>query len=85
MSAEREMPQYRSHKVIWALEIKTVTGHRLSFVEPGYADINADPTMFSRYTPVAGDRYMVYPDGYKSFSPKKAFEDGYQLISGKMG
>jgi hypothetical protein len=72
-----EMPKYRSHKIIWALEIKAVDGHHLSFVEPGYADIDADPAMFSRYTPVPGDRYMVYPDGYKSFSPKKAFEEGY--------
>jgi hypothetical protein len=49
-------------------------------VEPGFADIDADPAMFRRYTPVPGDRYMVYEDGYKSFSPKKAFEDGYEAL-----
>ena len=76
---EAEMPRYRSHKIIHALEIKTVDGHRLSFVEP-FVDIDADPAMFSRYTPVPGDRYMVYPDGYKSFSPKRAFEDGYTRV-----
>ena len=75
-----EMPRYRSHKIIHALEIKTVDGHRLSFVEPGYADIEAPAEMFLRYTPVPGDRYMVYPDGYKSFSPKAAFEDGYTRV-----
>jgi hypothetical protein len=75
-----EMPKYRSHKIIHALEIQAVEGHRLSFVEFGFADIDADPAMFSRYTPVPGDRYMVYPDGYKSFSPKQAFEDGYTRV-----
>lgn len=74
------MPAYRSHKIIHALEIKAVDGYRLSFVEAEFADIEADPAMFSRYTPVPGDRYMVYPDGYKSFSPKRAFEDGYTRV-----
>lgn len=81
MSVSAAMPSYRSHKIIHALEIKAISGHRLSFVEPGFADIDADPSMFLRYTPVPGDRYMVYPDGYTSFSPKQAFEDGYTLVS----
>lgn len=75
-----EMPRYRSHKIIHALEIKAVVGRRLSFVEPGFADVEAEIAMFSRYTPIPGDRYVVYPDGYKSFSPKKAFEDGYTRV-----
>lgn len=72
-----EMPRYKSHKIIHALEIKAVDGHRLTFVEAGYTPIDAPAEMFLRYTPVPGDRFMVYPDGYKSFSPKKAFEEGY--------
>lgn len=78
---QRSMPRYKSSKIIAALEIKAVDGHHLSFVEAGFADIEAPAEMFLRYTPVPGDRYMVYPDGYKSFSPKKAFEEGYERIS----
>jgi len=80
MSDAAEMPRYRSHKIIHALEIKAVDGHRLTFVETGFAPIDADPAMFTRYTPVPGDRYLVYPDGYTSFSPKKAFEEGYTRV-----
>jgi hypothetical protein len=80
MSVSTEMPRYRSHKIIHALEIKAVDGHRLTFVEAGFAPIEAPAEMFSRYTPVPGDRYVVYPDGYTSFSPKKAFEEGYTRV-----
>ncbi len=36
-----------------------------------------EPKMFARYTPVVGDYYVVYDDGYASISPAKAFEEGY--------
>lgn len=78
--AQREMPKYQSHKQVWALKIESVHGLTLSFVDPGYANINVDPKMFIRYTPVAGDYYVVYDDGYKSISPAKAFEEGYTRI-----
>jgi hypothetical protein len=33
--------------------------------------------IFARYVPVPGDFYVVYADGYQSFSPRKAFLEGY--------
>lgn len=75
-----EMPRYRSHKQVWALKIETVNGHRLTFADPGYAPIMCDAAMFSRYTPVPGDYYVIYNDGYKSFSPATAFNEGYTRI-----
>lgn len=39
-----------------------------------------DQAMFARYVPVAGDYLVEYEDGYRSISPKKAFEDGYTLM-----
>lgn len=76
--ASAEMPKYVSHKKVWALEIDTVNGHDLSFRDKGYAPIHCEPEMFSRYAPVPGDYYVVYADGYKSFSPRKAFVEGYK-------
>lgn len=79
-----EMPRYISHKQVWALEIAEVQYDReydqkiLVFKEPGYAPLKPAFEMFSRYTPVAGDFYVVYADGYKSFSPRKAFIEGYK-------
>jgi hypothetical protein len=80
LAAQMEMPRYISHKMIWALEIDTVNGHDLSFRDKGYAPMHCAPEMFSRYTPVAGDFYVQYADGYKSFSPRKAFLDGYTRV-----
>lgn len=33
-----------------------------------------------KHAPQAGGYFVVYKDGYKSFSPAKAFEEGYELI-----
>jgi hypothetical protein len=72
-----EMPRYRSHKQVWALEIATIADNVLTFRDNGYAPLAADREMWARYTPVPGDFYVVYADGYKSFSPRKAFLEGY--------
>src|SRR5258707_1011441 len=81
---QREMPRYVSHKKVWALEIATVAtypdqSHKLSFADDGYAslEIPASSDLFARYQPRGGDFYVVYADGYKSFSPRKAFLEGY--------
>lgn len=34
----------------------------------------------ARGTPQVGDYLVIYDDGYKSWSPAKAFEDGYTRI-----
>lgn len=78
-----EMPKYVSHKTVWALEIDSVEGHRLTFRDKDYAPTVCDEAMFSRYMPVPGDYYVQYVDGYKSFSPRKAFKEGYTAVEGK--
>lgn len=84
-----EMPKYVSHKTVHALEIAAITreagieGRRLSIADPGFADIFAPEGMFSRYQPVPGDFYVVYADEYKSFSPRKAFLEGYTREKGQ--
>ena len=35
------------------------------------------PDMTRRFTPSAGDFWVVYDDGYQSLSPRKAFVEGY--------
>lgn len=75
----REMPRYISHKQVWALEIATVNRLTcsLTFKDEGFAPIKLPVEMWSRYQPVEGDFYVQYADGYKSFSPRKAFLEGY--------
>jgi hypothetical protein len=84
MGSAMEMPRYQSHKKVWALKIKKVDvgglHSRMFFEENGYAPTTVETAMFARYTPIRGDYYVVYDDGYKSISPAKAFEEGYTLV-----
>lgn len=88
MADAAEMPRYRCHKEVWALQIAkaVLIGYpelkeiRLEFIDKGYAPMNLPIAMTANYTPTVGDYLVVYQDGYKSFSPKKAFEEGYALI-----
>lgn len=80
MTVSREMPRYKSHKIVWALKIADVTGCTITPADEGYAPFEVDPSLYLRYTPTAGDYFVQYEDGYKSFSPAKAFEEGYTRL-----
>ncbi len=40
------------------------------------------PGFCARGVPSQGDYFVLYPDGYESWSPKAAFEEGYQRVEG---
>ena len=79
-----EWPKYESHKVVRAAKIvnqeRDASGNVIA-VEIVLPDGTKEwfkatvPDMTARAT--MGDWAMVYPDGFKSISPAKAFEDGY--------
>ena len=92
MEAQREMPKYRSHKTVHALKLRAVTpdqdapGHmRFEPDDPAYAVIVHPPTaeVVKRCkAPEMGDPgyLVVYEDGFMSWSPTKAFENGYTRL-----
>jgi hypothetical protein len=87
MSADAEMPRYRCHKEVWALKIKAIEkrdyGREATITpeEPGYAPFDVDAAYLAKHDPQVGGYFVVYPpDGYRSFSPAKVFEDGYTRI-----
>lgn len=49
--------------------------------EPGYAPFAVSAEFVSKHKPEAGGYWVLYEDGYQSFSPTAAFEDGYTLIA----
>ena len=54
--------------------------HMKTIITPydnGYAPFFVDQAYMTKHNPQVGGYYVVYEDGYKSFSPAKAFEDGY--------
>lgn len=78
------MKTYACHKVVKAAEIIAVNG-RLTHVtwreenEAGQQG-RYDPALFARKAPAVGDYVVVYSDGFMSWSPKAAFEDGYRPV-----
>jgi len=48
--------------------------------EEGYAPFKVDSDYMLKHKPEVGGYYVVYKDGYKSYSPAKVFEEGYTLI-----
>jgi len=76
-------PRYKSHKEVWALRIAKIEpradgGVVLSFAEDsGFAPMLVESILVRRYMPIAGDFLLFYRDGYRSISPRRAFEEGY--------
>ena len=84
-----EMPRYECSKVVWALKIDVIIidedkqTANLSFKDDGYADIEAQEGWLEKYKGSEEDvgYYVIYKDGYKSWSPTKAFEEGYTRVN----
>lgn len=87
MEAATELPAYRSHKIVRAAKIT-------AFRQNGQTDmpdlvlgeiggiVTLLPDWHAKHKPQVGGYYVVYADGYQSFSPAKAFEEGNTLIGG---
>ena len=83
--AMAEMPKYKCHKEVWALQIAAVVvgedvkdgSAMLTFVNTHKAPLKVDPEYVRKHNPQAGGYYVVYEGGYKSWSPKDVFRKGY--------
>lgn len=71
-------PLYKSHKTVRALEIDQAQHYTgwVTFLNDTRG-VHVDVKLFERYRPVTGDFLLEYEDGYLSFSPRKAFVEGY--------
>lgn len=75
-----ELPKYQCHKVVHALKIKSIVGLLITPEDSGYGQFTVASEYLEKHNPQPGGYYIVYEDGYKSFSPAKAFEEGYTLV-----
>lgn len=96
MTTQIEMPKYQSHKQVWALKIAKIEclpnpddsgnsaaasyGAVIIPDDENYAPFEVDAEYMMKHKPLAGGYYVVYSDGYKSWSPAEAFESGYKRI-----
>lgn len=91
----REMPKYQSHKKVWALKIKSIVFDSdvakeqnretdgsaiITPEEEGYEPFKVNHEYCHKHKPQVGGYYVVYEDGYASWSPSEAFEVGYSKI-----
>jgi hypothetical protein len=88
MSDTRVMPKYQSIKQVWGLKIKDIVPKPTEVnqesdgsmwmipEEEGYDKISLSHEFFKKHNPHVGGYYVVYKDGYKSFSPATPFEEG---------
>lgn len=80
-AVSREMPKYKCHKEVHALKIAMIEPHGsgalITPADEGFAPFDVDSHFMAKHAPEPGGYYVVYDDGYKSFSPAEAFEAGY--------
>lgn len=79
-----EMPRYKCHKEVHALKIAGFDLMRdeslkIDPVDPRYTAFTTSPDYFRKYKGNAEDKgyFVLYKDGYQSWSPSKEFEEGY--------
>jgi len=88
MSESAEMPRYSCHKTVHALKIAAIEIHEdgsatIAPADPGFAAFRTDRDFASKFRGSTDDDpgfYVVYEGGYASWSPTKAFVDGYSRI-----
>jgi len=80
----KQLPIYQSHKRVQAFKIANIENHP-DGEENNYTLIPTDSELpklhvsddyYNKHYPKIGGYYVVYEDGYKSFSPPEAFEKG---------
>lgn len=82
------MKPYRCHKVVSAMKIKEIL---IAPDSAGFAlypeDVENQPFVsvsrefVNKHKPEVGGYFVIYEDGYRSYSPAAAFEAGYSPIS----
>lgn len=95
MNVSIEMPKYKCHKEVHALKIwhiefdyeaaarenrETDGSATLVPANKKYAPVKVNGAFVRSKMPHEGGYYVIYEDGYASFSPAKEFEDGYKLV-----
>lgn len=80
-----QLPVYQCHKRVRAARITGMRpageggGYQLLLGEIGGL-VSVDASWMQRHSVELGGYFVQYDDGYNSFSPAKAFEDGYTRL-----
>lgn len=86
-SAVMPLPRYKSHKEVGALKIAGIETRSDGSCVIAFENKNYAPVVIGDYqSKFKGNEddlgyYVLYEDGYNSWSPTEAFEGGYTKIS----
>lgn len=80
----RNLPKYRCHKDVWAVKIASIAydldSALITPADPSYPAFRMSGEWIGKHNPQVGGYFVVYEDGYRSYSPAKAFEEGYTRV-----
>lgn len=74
------MDRYRSHKIVEAGKIIEIRPTELQLVFKDNAGVTVSASYMHKHKPQVGGYYVLYDDGYQSWSPAEAFETGYTKV-----
>lgn len=88
---DKKLPEYICHKKVRAIKIAAIEQARspkngltdcaiIMPAEEGYDAFIVDNEFMNKHKPVVGGYFVIYEDGYTSFSPAAAFESGYTRV-----
>lgn len=78
------LPRWKCHKTVCAAKILIIGNEGPTGIVPLslFGDINVEVPIIwvNKHEPQAGGYYVIYDDGYASYSPAEPFEAGYSPI-----
>lgn len=84
------LAKFQSHKIVMAGKIKSFSEPgkiekdkwvmQIERFDGSHVEVKVDKEFFARGHAVQNDYFVVYEDGYQSWSPREAFENGYTRV-----
>ena len=77
------LPLWKCHKTVAAFkiaEIQNIGNGNVQLIGENDCVFVCDAAYVDKHRPQVGGYFVRYHDGYRSWSPAEAFEDGYDLI-----
>ena len=87
-AAKLRLPKYQSRKIVKGAKIISIDdlvgdcGLVLNLEGDQKVAISRD--WYTKHAAASGDYYVIYDDGYTSWSPAEAFESGYVKLNGEL-
>ncbi len=78
----RQMKEYVSHKRVQAMKIASIIhGRGATLADAAGVSVEVSRAYVEKHEPRVGGYYVLYGDGYESWSPAAAFESGYTEVT----